>query len=57
MFTLAQQVRAETAEYFYFVLQEKDIGRETEPIEEVLLETEWYAISAQRCGRDANTMR
>ncbi|KAF8917124.1 ARM repeat-containing protein [Mucidula mucida] len=34
-------VRSETAEYLYLTLQSIDIDRETDEVEEVLLETEW----------------
>ena len=36
------QIRADTAEYFYVFLQSKDIGFESDEIEEILLVTEWY---------------
>ncbi|KAJ6508836.1 TBCD protein [Mycena sanguinolenta] len=36
-------VRSDASEYLYLVLQGADIGRETDEIEEVLLETEWSA--------------
>ncbi|KAA1469978.1 TBCD protein [Dentipellis sp. KUC8613] len=35
------RVRADTAEYLYLVLQSKDVGKETEEAEEVLLDAEW----------------
>ena len=35
------QIRADTAEVLYLVLQTKDIGRDTDEVEEILLETEW----------------
>ena len=31
----------DTAEYLYVLLQSKDLGIDTEDVEEVLLETEW----------------
>jgi len=36
-----EQIRAATAEYMYLVMQSKELGRETDAAEEVLLETEW----------------
>ena len=36
------QIRADTAEYLYVFLQSKDIGFETDEIEEIILDTEWY---------------
>jgi hypothetical protein len=36
------QVRAETARYLYLFLQSRDIGKDTDDVEELLLETEWY---------------
>jgi tubulin-specific chaperone D len=36
-----QQIRADTAERLYIVLQTKNVGRETDEAEDVLLETEW----------------
>jgi len=36
-------IRADTAEYLYVLLQSKDLGFETDEIEEVLLDTEWSA--------------
>ena len=36
------KVRSDTAEYFYVFLQSADIGFETDAIEDILLETEWY---------------
>ncbi|KAI0754966.1 ARM repeat-containing protein [Daedaleopsis nitida] len=35
-------VRANTAEYLYLVLSSRDTGLETDEVEEILLETEWY---------------
>ncbi|KIY64974.1 ARM repeat-containing protein [Cylindrobasidium torrendii FP15055 ss-10] len=40
-------VRSETAEALYLVLQSIDIDKETDDIEEVLLETEWSAPDVQ----------
>lgn len=34
-------VRRDTAEYLYVVLQGADVGRETDDVEQILLETEW----------------
>ncbi|KAL0945858.1 hypothetical protein HGRIS_012143 [Hohenbuehelia grisea] len=34
-------VRSETAEYLYIFLQSHNVGRETDEVEELLLETEW----------------
>lgn len=36
------KVRSDTAEYLYVFLQSADFGFETEAVEEILLETEWY---------------
>jgi hypothetical protein len=36
-----KQIRAATAEYMYLVMQSKELGKETDAAEEVLLETEW----------------
>lgn len=36
------QVRADTAEYIYVLLQSADLGFEAEEVEDLLLETEWY---------------
>jgi len=36
------KVRSETAEYLYVFLQSADLGFETEAVEDILLETEWY---------------
>ncbi|KAJ7644104.1 TBCD protein [Roridomyces roridus] len=38
-------IRASCAEYLYLVLQGADVGRETDEVEEVLLETEWNSAS------------
>jgi len=37
-----KQIRADTAEYLYVLLQSTDLGFETDEIEEILLDTEWY---------------
>ncbi|KAJ7459837.1 TBCD protein [Mycena latifolia] len=34
-------IRSDSSEYLYLVLQGTDLGRETDEVEEVLLETEW----------------
>ena len=36
------QIRAETARYLYLFLQSRDIGKDTDDVEELLLETEWF---------------
>ncbi|KAJ7670233.1 TBCD protein [Mycena rosella] len=36
-------IRSDSGEYLYLILQGTDIGRETDEVEEVLLETEWSA--------------
>ncbi|KAI0004532.1 TBCD protein [Russula compacta] len=36
-------VRAETARNLYLFLQSRDIGKDTEEVEEMLLETEWFS--------------
>jgi hypothetical protein len=38
------QIRANTAEYLYVLLQSKDIGLESDEIDEILLDTEWYVV-------------
>jgi hypothetical protein len=38
------QIRADTAEYLYLMLQSKDIGKETDEVENLLLEIEWCGI-------------
>lgn len=43
--SISLQIRRDTAEYLYVVLQSVDVGRDTDDVEKVLLETEWYAIS------------
>jgi len=35
------QVRTETAEHLYLVMQAKDLGLETDEAEEILLDTDW----------------
>ena len=35
-------MRSDTAEYLYVVLQGVDLGFETDAVEDILLETEWY---------------
>jgi hypothetical protein len=42
------KIRSDTAEYLYLVLQSKDIGNHTDEAEDVLLETEWYALVVGR---------
>ncbi|KAF7314250.1 TFCD-C domain-containing protein [Mycena kentingensis (nom. inval.)] len=39
-------VRTITSEYLYLVLQSIDLGRDTDEVEEILLETEWSAEEA-----------
>jgi len=36
------QIRAETARYLYLFLQSRDIGKDTDDVEKLLLETEWF---------------
>jgi len=36
-------IRAETARYLYLFLQSRDIGRDTDEVEELLLETQWFS--------------
>ena len=36
------QIRTETARYLYLFLQSRDIGKDTDEAEELLLETEWF---------------
>ncbi|KAJ7780620.1 TBCD protein [Mycena maculata] len=45
-------IRSACGEYLYLVLQGTDVGRETDEVEEVLLETEW---SAADVAREAST--
>ena len=40
-----EQIRAATAEYMYLVMQSKDLGKQTDAAEEVLLETEWWVLA------------
>ena len=35
------KVRADAAEYLYLLLQSRDLDRETDDVEDLLLETEW----------------
>ncbi|KAJ7175827.1 armadillo-type protein [Mycena filopes] len=46
-------IRSDASEYLYLVLQGTDLGRETDEVEEVLLETEWSAPDLQ-VARDAS---
>lgn len=41
---MCSKVRSETAEYLYLMLQASDMEVDTDEIEELLLETEWYYI-------------
>lgn len=36
-------IRGETARYLYLFLQSRDIGKDTDDVEELLLETEWFS--------------
>jgi hypothetical protein len=45
------QIRAETARYLYLFLQSRDIGKDTEEVEELLLETEWF-VNRYSCTAD-----
>jgi hypothetical protein len=36
------QIRVETARFLYLFLQSRDIGKDTDDVEELLLETEWF---------------
>ncbi|KAF8158379.1 TBCD protein [Crassisporium funariophilum] len=45
------RVRADTAEYLYNLLQSADLGFETDEIEEILLDTEWYVQRISRTRR------
>lgn len=38
---VVSKVRNDTAEYLYLALQSRDVGRDTDVVEDVLLETEW----------------
>lgn len=40
------QIRADTAEHLYLVLQSKDLGYDTDEVENILLETEWSVLSS-----------
>ncbi|RDB18014.1 Tubulin-specific chaperone D [Hypsizygus marmoreus] len=40
-------IRRETAEHIYLVLQGADMGRDTDDVEEVLLETEWSSSDGE----------
>ncbi|KAJ7935612.1 tubulin folding cofactor D C terminal-domain-containing protein [Mycena leptocephala] len=40
-------IRSGASEYLYLVLQGTDIGRETDEVEEVLLETEWSSLDIE----------
>jgi hypothetical protein len=52
------RVRAETAEYFYLVLQAKDIGKDVGEIEDIILETKWISETDAKdaVGRLAKTL-
>jgi len=39
---VAGQVRAETAEFLFSLLQTRDIIEDSDDLEAILLETEWY---------------
>jgi hypothetical protein len=41
MWAQLPQIRVETARYLYLFLQSRDIGKDTDEVEELLLETEW----------------
>ncbi|ETW81590.1 hypothetical protein HETIRDRAFT_383952 [Heterobasidion irregulare TC 32-1] len=41
------KVRADAAEALYLLLQTRDVGKETDEVEEVLLETEWLSSNIQ----------
>lgn len=45
-----EQIRTDTAECLYLVLQSKDIGIETDSAEEIILETEWCVASVLSLG-------
>ncbi|KAG5635355.1 hypothetical protein H0H81_011556 [Sphagnurus paluster] len=47
------QVRSNSAEFLYVFLQGTDIGRDTDEVEEMLLETEWLVISALSWQRES----
>ncbi|KAJ6559228.1 TBCD protein [Mycena vulgaris] len=40
-------IRSDSGEYLYLVLQSTDVGRDTDEVEEVLLETEWSATDVE----------
>ncbi|KAJ7095891.1 TBCD protein [Mycena belliarum] len=40
-------IRSDSSEYLYLVLQGADLGRETDEVEELLLETEWSALDVE----------
>ncbi|KAJ7288359.1 TBCD protein [Mycena rebaudengoi] len=46
-------IRSDAGEYLYLVLQGTDLGRETDEVEEVLLETEWSTLDVE-VARDAS---
>ncbi|KAJ7044089.1 TBCD protein [Mycena alexandri] len=46
-------IRSDASEYLYLVLQGTDLGRETDEVEEVLLETEWSSPDIE-VARDAS---
>ncbi|CAL1713099.1 unnamed protein product [Somion occarium] len=46
------KVRGDTAEYLYLVLQSKDLGLETDEVEDILLETAWTSSDISE-ARDA----
>ena len=44
------QIRTETARYLYLFLQSRDIGKDTDEAEELLLETEWFVDSCSHAA-------
>jgi hypothetical protein len=52
MWAQLPQIRAETARYLYLFLQSRDIGKDTDDVEELLLETEWFA---DQCSHTAES--
>ncbi|KAI9512401.1 TBCD protein [Russula earlei] len=46
-------IRAETARYLYLFLQSRDIGKDTDEVEELLLETEWFSSRSDDVGEKA----
>ena len=42
MLSQLPQIRVETARFLYLFLQSRDIGKDTDDVEELLLETEWF---------------